>query len=579
MPAGCRRPFHRLDPRRGMKSSVGAPHAQPIRLHPISSAGCSCYHLEMSAERPSLASTDLETKTFSVAKLIEAIKVGRVRIPRFQRGFRWNDEDRRLLLDSLQSGYPIGTLLPAQGDAPADRVALGGYTVEVPASRDALWVVDGQQRLSTLAMALVEDHSGAYRPIYFDLERKQFVLGMRRRAAPPHWLPAHVLSSSSTLNRWLREASLSDELSDRADDIARRIREYTIPAYLVPYDGRDDSLLKQIFARINRRGRALESYEVFEALHASVSGEKGPIVRVRDDLAELGFGAIEPSSVERAALAVAGADPGRSLQDQTTSEQVAPLFGAVTRALARTIGFLADDVGVPHVEFLPYAGILYTLARFFSLHPDPHPRNRELLARWFWRGSLSGVHRTDYRIDRKNWQAIDTDQHGSVQRLLALLPPIAESALPIRLEAFRRGSARINLEILALYALEPKIVTGEERGAEVAIASLIASDERLPAPIVDARPGTEKTLAQYWLHPSIAADVLREEPPPLELLASHGIDQEAFEALRRGDETTFVARRTERLLAHLRAFLAERASIDPSDHDRPPLDSYFEESA
>ena len=183
----------------------------------------------MGAANSWLGSTELETKTFSVATLLEAIRKGRVRIPRFQRGFRWNDEDRRLLLDSLQAGYPVGTLLLARGEAPADRVVLGGYAVDVPAVPDALWVVDGQQRLMTLAMALLEEHSGAYRPIFFDLEQSRFVVGTRRRAPLPHWLPAHVLSSSSVLNRWLREAAMPDTLSDRADDIARRIREYTLP--------------------------------------------------------------------------------------------------------------------------------------------------------------------------------------------------------------------------------------------------------------------------------------------------------------------------------------------------------------
>ena len=202
---------------------------------------------------PSSNPAELETKTFSVTSLLDGIRKGRLRIPRFQRGFRWGDEDRRQLLDSLQRGYPAGTLLLARGAAPADRVALGSTTFQVPATIDALWVVDGQQRLSTLAMSLLEEHLGTYRPIFFDLEENQFVLGVRRRAPPPHWVPTHVLASSSSLIRWLRDAGVPDGLSDRADDIAQRIREYILPAYVVPYDGHDDSVLKQIFERTNRR--------------------------------------------------------------------------------------------------------------------------------------------------------------------------------------------------------------------------------------------------------------------------------------------------------------------------------------
>jgi len=532
----------------------------------------------MSAPNASLTSTELETKTFSVATLLEAIRKGRVRIPRFQRGFRWNDEDRRQLFDSLQAGYPVGTLLLARGEAPADRMALGGYAVEVPAVSDALWVVDGQQRLSTLAMALLEDHSGAFRPIFFDLEQNRFVVGTRRRAPPPHWVPAHVLASSSTLNRWLRESSVSDLLSDRADDIARRVREYTLPAYLVPYDGRDDTLLKEIFARINRRGRSLESYEVFQALHAGVQGEKGPMDRVRDDLTRLGFGTIEHRYIERAAIAVLEkGDPGRSLQEQVAGEAVPALFERVSSSLALAIEFLAGDVGVPHIDLLPYSGALFTLARFFALHPKPHARNRELLCRWFWRGTLSADHKTDNSTDRPKWQAIAPDEHASIQKLLRLLPPVGLSDLPTGLQSYRRGNARVDIELLAMYALGPRMLVGEEKGVELSVSSLRAAESTFPLQLVDVPPGVDKTTALFLLHPRVSIETLREQAPDESLLASHAIDRAAFQLLLEGDTVQFCAHRAEALVRHLRAFLTDCAALGTTDRDRPPLDAYFGE--
>ncbi len=522
-----------------------------------------------------MGATELETKTFSVAKLLDAIRTGRIRIPRFQRGFRWSDEDRRLLFDSLQAGYPIGTLLLARGEAPEDEVILGGYTAHVPHVSDALWVVDGQQRLSTLATALLDDPGGAYRAIYFDLEAERFEIGTRRRAPPPHWVPVSVLSSSSTLNKWLREQAMSDRHSDRADEIARRIREYTVPAYLVPYDGRNDALLKQIFARINRRGKALESHEVFQALHAGVQGAKGPIDRVRDALGELGFGPIEPRQVERAALAIAGHDPGGSLEKDLTGVDVSALFDRVSRAIAAAIGFLANDAGVPHVDLLPYGGTLPLLARFFAEHPAPHARNRDLLRRWFWRGTLTGHHRTDNKSDRPKWKAVVADEHASVQALLKLLPPVTAAHLPDALAApFRRGTARVDVELLAMLALGPRMLVGEDRGAEVSIAALIR-DEELPWPAGALPPDAEKTSALFLLHPSISEKDLRTIDPDDQALATHAIDPHAFAALLAGDIVEFQRCRAGALLPHLRAFLAEQAGIDAADRDRPPLDAYF----
>lgn len=531
---------------------------------------------------PPNPSSELETKAFSVTSLLDFVRRGKVRIPRFQRGLRWNDEDRRLLLDSLQAGYPIGTLLLARGRAPADRITLGGYTAEVPEVADALWVVDGQQRLSTLAMALIEDHVGARRPIFFDLEENRFVVGTRRRVAPPHWVPSHVLASSSVLNRWLRDSALSDALSDRADAIAQRIREYVLPAYLVPYDGQNDAMLRQVFARTNRQARALATHEVFQALHAGVRGERGPIESVRDELTKLGFGPIRAQDVQRSAIAVHGGVPERPLQDQIGDNDVRELFDRTASSLALAIEFLAEDVGVPHVNLLPYGASLFTLARFFSIHREPHPRNRELLCRWFWRGAMSGDHRLDYHRERPKWQAIGTNEHASVQALLRLLPPVNLDDLPSSLHSYRRkGSAQVAIELLAMHALGPRWLTGEDKGAEISVASLLASDDdAVPSQIAESPLGSTKTTALFLLHPKLTVDDLRAEPRDTEILASHAMDVPALDALLAGNHSEFYARRTDALVRHLRGFLTERARLTHADRDRPPLDAYFgEESA
>ncbi|MDC0712464.1 DUF262 domain-containing protein [Stigmatella sp. ncwal1] len=521
--------------------------------------------------------TELETKTFSVSALLDAIRKGRVRIPHFQRGFRWNDEDRRLLFDSLQSGFPIGTLLLARGEAPAAHIMLGGFAANVPQTPDALWVVDGQQRLVTLAMALLEDHSGAYRPLFFDLEANRFVTGPRRRSAPPYWVPTHVLSSSAVLNKWLRETAISAEMSDRADAIASRLREYAVPAYLIPYDGQNDQLLQEIFARVNQRGRALEKHEVFQALHSSVMGGKGPIDRVRDELVQLGFGELDGSQIEKAAIAVAGGDPRKPLQDQVNGKPVAELLERTSKSLALTIESLSGDAGVPHVSWLPYAGVIPALARFLSLHPAPHPRNRELLVRWFWRGTLTREHRTDNYLDLPKWRAIDEDEHGSVQRLLKLLSPVTEEDLPSALQPLVGGrSARRSTEYISLASLEPKVLVGEALGKDVPLASLIERQHGFFE--VESLPGSDRTIASILLHPTdIPLDPFLLTGMAEPLLASHGLDGPSLRAWATGDTQVFVSLRSAQLLTHLRRFLTDAAGLHSSDQDRQPLEAYFEE--
>ncbi|WP_163778028.1 DUF262 domain-containing protein [Myxococcus vastator] len=521
-----------------------------------------------------LSTSALETKTHSVAKLLEFIRAGKVRIPYFQRRFRWHDEDRRLLFDSLQKGFPVGTLLLAQGAAPAERVVLGGFTADVGEVNDALWVVDGQQRLSTLAMALIDEHSGAYRPIYFDLEANAFVLGARRRAPPPHWVPTHVLASSALLNKWLRERALPDEFSDRADQIAGQLREYLLPAYIVPFNDKTEDVVKVMFARMNRNSRALRTDEVFEALHATREEGK-PIERVRAELTQMGFGELEGKQIERAALAVAGKPSSAKLVDVLSAAEVPAVFSRVSQALVRTVEFLARDCGVPHVDWLPYGNVVSTLAKLFDAHPKLHDRNRALMVRWFWRGNLSGDHRLDYKTDQPKWQAIDDDQHGTIQRLLKLGNRAdVDEALAAPLQPFNRRTARTKIELVALAALEPRWLTGEDRGEPLELGTLIEKQDHFPGAVVQGKG----TIADYLLHPKFDVGELSAGQNAA-TLESHCLDDAMLAALIAGHSEAFEACRARALTRYVQTTLRAWAGVDDADHDRPPLDAYFDEES
>src|SRR6202035_5920913 len=130
-------------------------------LHPMSIALDQGTRLE---RRP-------EARSFSIEDLLAEIQRGSIRLPRFQRGFKWDDQDRVALFDSIYRGFPIGTLLLWKHPATATRIAFGRFELDAVERTDALWVVDGQQRVTTLADELLAgaelDSSG--RTIRFDL--------------------------------------------------------------------------------------------------------------------------------------------------------------------------------------------------------------------------------------------------------------------------------------------------------------------------------------------------------------------------------------------------------------------------
>lgn len=132
-------------------------------------------------------------QTFSIATLLQSVEAGTVRIPAFQRAFKWDDEDRRKLFDSIGLQYPIGTLLLWRTELPEAHVQLAGFVKHAPAGR-GFQVIDGHQRIATLATGLLGDAKSGFRPIYYDLVRDRFVLGRRDRPGAPHLLPTTMLS-------------------------------------------------------------------------------------------------------------------------------------------------------------------------------------------------------------------------------------------------------------------------------------------------------------------------------------------------------------------------------------------------
>src|SRR5215470_2288527 len=85
-------------------------------------------------------------------QVLTEIASGRLRVPKFQRPFVWRPDQMLNLFDSIERGYPIGSLLVWDTSLPIpslDRVA----DIEIPSQppgSEAGFVLDGHQRLSTL---------------------------------------------------------------------------------------------------------------------------------------------------------------------------------------------------------------------------------------------------------------------------------------------------------------------------------------------------------------------------------------------------------------------------------------------
>jgi len=507
----------------------------------------------------------------SISELVAAARAGTLRIPPFQRRFRWGGTDIERLFESIWKGYPIGSLLLWERAAPATVIEFGPLQVEARAQTEALFVVDGQQRLTSLVgvLAAPEGVRGPFE-LYFDLATQQFRRAGSRRP-PASWLPLRLAIDTNALLSWLlafRAQGGGEELVQTATVLGNRLSDYRIPVSIVRTD--DESVLRDIFDRMNTFGRRLTKAEVFQALHA-VSGQKDPhdLTDLGSAVDVLGFGSLREDTILRAVLAVRGGDPFRDFRREfDDGSDPAETYDRTSHALQRTVHFLQGDVGIPHVRALPYALVIPVLVRFFDLHPAPTPRTRVLLRRWVWRAAVAGIgggSGTTATL-RRMVQGLDGDEDASAQRLLAEVGPFPARPLDLRATQLNRAAARANVALLS--TLSPLDL---ETGDPIDVAQVLDDPSGLLR--VPAASGRVESLASVLLHPAISDDAIEGligEATP-DALASHGVPQEAVDQLVDGDVDGFLALR----LARLQELLDSRilALAEPTASDRPSISS------
>ncbi|WP_299065255.1 DUF262 domain-containing protein [Accumulibacter sp.] len=526
-----------------------------------------------------------EARTFSVQDLLEVVASGRLRIPSFQRGLKWDRMDARLLLESLFRGYPVGTLLLWEAAAPAGEVRFGSLALPAPQMPNALWVVDGQQRIVSLARTLLAaDPDSDDFALYVDLDAADFVappaIG-KRRADPSRWLPMTVVLDAEKLMQWLLDhaaAPGSRQRRDTAIQLGRRLREYEIPAYIVRSD--DQAILRDIFNRINSAGKSLDDSDVFDALNGSrLQSRPATITQISSELEKLDFGRIEERILHRLLRVLLGlpvVESARSDPPRLTDKEAEQAYRLTAATASQIIQFLKSDAGIPHYDLLPYKQAFVTLGRFFQLHPQPSPRSRELLARWIWRGALNGAHQGDTVSTRKVLARIlPESEERSVNGMLEMVSG-KPSAIPDVADRFNFRFAASKLLALALFSLEPRdLVTGDRLAAGQLMSQVHSGHDSSPlVQIFPVRAGKAEEALQS------AANRLIQPPhqrgvrrllvgiDDSRLLLSHGISAAVRRALDDGDSAAFLKLRAEWMRPLVELFFARHARWDEPDRPR-----------
>ena len=92
--------------------------------------------------------------------VLDGIAAGQIQLPDFQRGWVWDDNHIRSLIASLSLSYPIGAVMFLEaGGVPFKPRLFAGVNLQ-PAPNPKILVLDGQQRLTSMYLALRSGQPG-----------------------------------------------------------------------------------------------------------------------------------------------------------------------------------------------------------------------------------------------------------------------------------------------------------------------------------------------------------------------------------------------------------------------------------
>ena len=201
-----------------------------------------------------------------ISTILDHIDNKSIALPEFQRGYVWNRDQVRGLMDSLYRRHPIGSLLVwATASDDAQYRGEGGVAPGV-----VKLLLDGQQRMTTLygivrgaPPTFFDGKPETFTGLYFNIETEEFQFYQPRRMEnDPLWINVTDLMNDGIAPFVMRLGSTA-EVGDRQNAFVNRLNEVhsiqTVDMHVEEVTGPDKTIdiVVDIFNRVNSGGTKL----------------------------------------------------------------------------------------------------------------------------------------------------------------------------------------------------------------------------------------------------------------------------------------------------------------------------------
>lgn len=345
-----------------------------------------------------MAISEITPSAVKIDKLLNRIEEGDIKIPAFQRGFVWNQEQVIDLLDSIYNDYPIGSILlwNSLERLKSTRNIAGFEIPEREPQYPVNYVLDGQQRLSAIFAVFCKnrsiiDESDEYSidpetfEIYFNLDDNSFVTKDGQNNENSY---VKMSSLFDIENFFVELEKLDEEKRKIARSLQSKFQNYEIPVVTTNKRSKEDVAV--IFERINNTGTKLSTLDLMVAWTWSEDFHlKQEINDLKELLANKRFGDT-PDKIILQCLS--------GITEETTKtkdilsldpNKVRSNFPLLKSSLEKSIDFLSTEFNMLSRDFLPHSHQIVPLTFFFSKINTPTIEQSRILKQWFWKTSFS----------------------------------------------------------------------------------------------------------------------------------------------------------------------------------------------
>ena len=337
----------------------------------------------------------------SIQDLLSQIDHREILLPEFQRGYVWNRDQVRGLMQSLYRKHPTGHLLTWRTYKPS--LVRGAQSAP---NGHSLLLLDGQQRLTTLYVLfegkapLFYEGESLYFDLHFNMQTEEFRFYQTSRMENnPAWIGVHefLREGLTTLLEGIEQLN-EDRRTIIQQNLARlsrldAVRNYTYTVDQVSGDEFSVDQVVDIFNRVNSQGTPLTKADLALAHICSIWPEARAELRAFSlKMKDVGFG-VQLSFLVRCMAGVAtGSIVLEGTFMRTPAADLKSAWQEMQPAFEHLVGVLRHEAFIGNLSDLPTDNVLVPVTIFLARHGGTFPSDtiKHRFIRWLYLAGLWG---------------------------------------------------------------------------------------------------------------------------------------------------------------------------------------------